>query len=129
VKLLLDTHALLWVLGDPGRLKSETRRVLAEGGNAVFVSLVSLWEIVVKRRIGKLEADIASITAQMTPASKMQLLGITPQHLHALDTLSFHDQHRDPFDHLLIAQAISEGMTLVTQDQHVTLYPVRFMAP
>jgi PIN domain nuclease of toxin-antitoxin system len=129
VKLLLDTHALLWALGDPGRLKSETRRVLAEGGNAVFVSVVSLWEIVVKRRIGKLEADIASITAQMAPASKMQLLSITPQHYHALGTLSFHDQHRDPFDHLLIAQAISEGMTLITQDQHVTLYPVRFMAP
>ena len=89
MKLLLDTHALLWVLGDPGRLKAETRRVLAEAGNAVFVSVVSLWEIVVKRRVGKLEADIASITAQMAPASKMQLLGITPQHLHALDTCRF----------------------------------------
>lgn len=129
MKLLLDTHALLWVLGDPGRLKSETRRVLAEAGNAVFVSVVSLWEIVVKRRVGKLEADIASITAQMAPASKIQLLGITPRHLHTLDSLSFREQHRDPFDHLIIAQAISEGMTLVTQDQHAALYPVRVMPP
>jgi PIN domain nuclease of toxin-antitoxin system len=129
VKLLLDTHVLLWVLGDPGRLNSDTRRVLAEVGNAVFVSVVSLWEIVVKRRVGKLEADIAAITAQLAPASKVQLLGITTQHLHALDRLSFPDRHRDPFDHLLIAQAISEGMTLVTQDQHVVLYPVRFLAP
>ena len=129
MNLLLDTHALLWVLGDPERLKAETRRVLADADNAVFVSVVSLWEIVVKCRIGKLQADIASITARMAPASKMQLLGITPQHLIALNSLPFREQHRDPFDHLIIAQAISEGMTLVTQDQRAALYPVQIMFP
>jgi PIN domain nuclease of toxin-antitoxin system len=129
VNLLLDTHALLWVLGDPERLKAETRRVLADADNAVFVSVVSLWEIVVKCRIGKLQADIASITARMAPASKMQLLGITPQHLIALNSLPFREQHRDPFDHLIIVQAISEGMTLVTQDQRAALYPVQIMFP
>jgi len=75
----------LWVLGgDPDRLKSDTHRILVDAGNAVFVSVISLWKIVVKRRIGKLDADIASITAQLAPASKMQLLGVHPQHLHAL---------------------------------------------
>lgn len=129
MNLLLDTHALLWVLGDPERLKAETRCVLADADNAVFVSVVSLWEIVVKCRIGKLQADIASITARMAPASKMQLLGITPQHLIALNSLPFREQHRDPFDHLIIVQAISEGMTLVTQDQRAALYPVQIMFP
>jgi PIN domain nuclease of toxin-antitoxin system len=128
VKLLLDTHVFLWVLGDPDRLQTETRRVLAETGNAVFVSVVSLWEIVVKRRVGKLEADIAAITAQLAPTSKIQLLGIMPRHLLALDRLPFAERHRDPFDHLLIAQAISEGMTLVTRDQHAAFYKVQVMA-
>ena len=129
MKLLLDTNAFLWALGDPGRLKSETRRILADNGSAVFVSVVSLWEIVVKCRVGKLEADIASITAQLAPASKIQLLDLVPRHLHVLNGLPFYEQHRDPFDHLLIAQAIAEGMTLVTKDQNAPLYRVPIMAP
>ncbi len=95
----------------------------------MFVSVVSLWEIVVKRRIGKLEADIASIIAQMSPASKMQWLSISPRHLGVLNDLPFRQQHRDPFDHLIISQAISEDMTLVTQDQNASLYPARIMSP
>jgi PIN domain nuclease of toxin-antitoxin system len=129
VKFLLDTHALLWVRGDPDRLKPETRRVLADDDNAVFISVVSLWEIVVKCRIGKLDADIDAITARLAPASKIQLLGITPQHLMALDVLPFHQHHRDPFDHLIIAQSIAEGMTLVTRDRNAQLYPVRIWPP
>lgn len=89
--------------------------------------MVSLWEIVVKRRIGKLQADIAAITAGLAPASKIQLLPITAQHLHALGNLPVHDQHRDPFDHLLIAQALSEDMIFVTQDGRASLYPIRIM--
>ncbi len=129
MRLLLDTHALLWVLANPDRLRPETHLALAEAGNAVFVSVVSLWEIVVKHRIGKLEADIAAIIAQMSPASKMQWLSISPRHLQALNELPFRQQHRDPFDHLIISQAISEDMTLVTQDQNARLYPVETMSP
>jgi hypothetical protein len=58
-------------------------------------------------------------------ASKMQCLGLTQQHLHALNNLPFHERHRDPFDHLIIAQAVAEGMILVTQDRHAALYPVQ----
>lgn len=129
MKLLLDTHVLLWVVGDADRLKFETRGVLAEAGNTVFVSVVSLWEIAVQCRIGKLEADVASIAAQLAPASKLQLLGITPRHLITLDNLQFREQHRDPFDHLIIAQAMCEDMMLVTQDRNASLYPVQTMAP
>jgi PIN domain nuclease of toxin-antitoxin system len=64
----------------------------------------------------------------MAPASKIQLLGIMPRHLTSLDGLPFYQEHRDPFDHPLIAQAISDGMTLVTQDRHALLYSVRIMA-
>jgi PIN domain nuclease of toxin-antitoxin system len=129
VKLLLDTHVLLWVLGDPGRLDAETVRTLADANNAVFVSVVALWEIALKRRIGKLDANVTEIAAQLSPASKIQLLGLTPHHLGTLDRLPFHEQHRDPFDHLLIAQAIAEDMIFVTKDHNAPLYQVRVMAP
>lgn len=129
MKLLLDTHALLWVLGEPGRFSAETLRTLANTHNAVFVSVVSLWEIALKRRIGKLDADIDAITAQLSPASKIQLLGLHPRHLATLDRLPYHEQHRDPFDHLLIAQAIAEDMIFVTKDQNAPLYQARIMAP
>jgi PIN domain nuclease of toxin-antitoxin system len=129
LKLLLDTHAFLWALADPDRLDPKTRHILADKHTTVFVSVVSLWEIVVKCRVGKLAADIVSITAQLAPASKIQLLDLSPLHLHALSILPFHEQHRDPFDHLIIAQAIVEGMTLVTRDRNAPLYPVPLMAP
>jgi PIN domain nuclease of toxin-antitoxin system len=123
MRLLLDTHVLLWLLNDD-RLSAEARRAMADPESAVFVSVVSLWEIIIKRRIRKLTADVAAIAAQMAPASKLQWLGITEAHLLALDGLPVHQQHRDPFDHLIIAQAISEGMTLVTRDGNAVLYPV-----
>jgi PIN domain nuclease of toxin-antitoxin system len=127
MKLLLDTHVLLWLLnGD--RLNDDVRRALSDPRSAVFVSIVSLWEIVIKRRAGKLEADVGAIAAQMAPASKLQWLGITPDHLLALDRLPVRDQHRDPFDHLIIAQAISDGITLVTRDRNAALYPVPILA-
>jgi PIN domain nuclease of toxin-antitoxin system len=123
MRLLLDTHVLLWVLnGD--RLNDDVRRALSDPASVVFVSVVSLWEIVIKRRVGKLTADVAAIAAQMAPASKLQWLGVTQGHLLALDRLPVHPQHRDPFDHLIIAQALSEGMTLVTRDGNAALYPV-----
>jgi PIN domain nuclease of toxin-antitoxin system len=129
VKLLLDTHVLLWVRGDPDRLKSDTRGILADPANEVFVSVVSLWELLIKSRVGKLNVDIDVMIAGMAPASKLQLLGITPHHLRALNGLPFYPQHRDPFDHLIIAQAISDGMTLVTQDRNAPLYSVQVMLP
>jgi PIN domain nuclease of toxin-antitoxin system len=110
---LLDIHTHLWVLANPDRSRPGTHQVLAAAGNAVFVSVVSLWEIEVKRRIGKLEADIASIIARMSPASKMRWLSISPRHLHTLNDLPFR-QHLDPFDHLIISQAIGDDMAPVT---------------
>ncbi len=129
MKLLLDTHALLWVRGNPDRLKSDTRRILADPTNDVFASVVSLWEILVKSRVGKLNVDMDVMIAGMAPASKLQLLGIKPRHLRELSCLPFYPQHRDPFNHLIIAQAISEGMTLVTQDRNAPLYSVQVMSP
>ena len=127
VKLLLDTHVLLWLLNDD-HLNAEAREALTDPASGLFVSVVSLWEIVIKRRIGKLTANIAAITAHMAPASKLQWLGITPDHLLALDRLVVWEHHKDPFDHLIIAQAISEGITLMTRDRNAVHYPLRILS-
>jgi len=121
VRLLLDTNALLWWLADDAQLGAAARAAIAEPANDVLVSVVSLWEIVVKVRAGKLEADIAEI-GEALARNGLSLIGIAPAHLAALITLPTH--HRDPFDHLLIAQAMAEEAIFVSADRHAPAYPV-----
>ncbi len=122
MKLLLDTHALLWWLSDDDRIGPQARALIADPGNDVLVSVVSLWEIVVKVRVGKLEADIREIEGACDRSGLISI-AVRLDHLRVLATLPMH--HRDPFDHLLIAQAITEDATFVTDDRHVARYPVR----
>ena len=122
MKLLLDTHVLLWWLSDDPRLGSQVRELIADPANDVLVSTGSLWEIVGKMRIGKLEADIGEV-CQAVQAGGFTLTNIGFSHLRTLAGLPTH--HRDPFDHLLIAQAISEDATLVSADETLGRYPVR----
>jgi len=122
VRLLLDTHALLWWLADDDQLGPQARELIEDPGNDVLVSVVSLWEIVVKLRVGKLEADIGEI-ADTIPREGFAILDIGTAHLLALARLPMH--HRDPFDHLLMAQAIEEDATFITGDRNARRYPVR----
>jgi PIN domain nuclease of toxin-antitoxin system len=125
VRLLLDTHALLWWLADDERLGSQAREVIADPSTDILVSVVSLWEIVVKVRVQKLEANIDEIL-QAVAREGFGLLEISPAHLRALAGLPRH--HRDPFDHLLIAQAITEGATFISEDANAPKYPVQTIA-
>ena len=125
MRLLLDTHALLWWLSDDRRLGQRARSLIADRTNDVLVSAASLWEIVVKRRIGKLDAEIGAIEEAVV-RDGLERLSITPAHLALLATLPAH--HRDPFDHLLIAQAMSEDAVLVSDDQDMPAYLVRLLA-
>lgn len=124
MRLLLDTHALLWWLYDDPRLGSHARTLIADSSNKVLFSAVSLWEIVVKARVGKLklEAGIGAIELELVSAS-FERLTIMPTHLATLATLPSH--HKDPFDHLLIAQAIAENAVFMSDDRHMPLYPVQ----
>jgi PIN domain nuclease of toxin-antitoxin system len=90
----------------------------------VLVSAVSLWEIVVKVKVGKLDADIAEIL-EAVDHEGFEILDILAEHLVALAKLPLH--HRDPFDHLLIAQAIADDLTLMSSDENVPLYPVKMV--
>lgn len=124
MKLLLDTHALVWWLADDAELGTQVRDLIADPANDIFVSVVSLWEIVVKFRVGKISADIQEITKAIENEG-FTLLEISPSHLLELAALPMH--HKDPFDHLLIAQAITEDATFVSEDGHAPSYPVRLI--
>lgn len=124
MKLLLDTHALLWWLTDDGQLRGQARDLVEDPGNDVLISMVSLWEIAVKTRVGKLEADIRQILDAVQHEG-FTLLDIGMAHLVTLAELPMH--HRDPFDHLLIAQAITEDATFISEDRNAVRYPVRML--
>lgn len=122
MKLLLDTHALLWWLADDPRVGPRARDLIADPENEALVSVVALWEVVIKQRVGKLNVDCDKIirTVQRTG---LHLLGIRPEHLRALAGLpSF---HRDPFDHLLIAQTVAERAVFISNDGRAPMYPVQ----
>ena len=124
MKLLLDTHALLWWLADEKQFGQRARDLVEDPANDVLVSMVSLWEIVVKVRVGKLRADVGKI-ADSVQKEGFILLDVAVTHLRTLAELPMH--HRDPFDHLLIAQAITEDAGFVTEDRNATRYPARIV--
>ena len=123
-RLLLDTHAFLWCLADVAKLSAPARAAIADGGNDVYVSAVSGWEIAVKRAKGQLIAP--DNLAAMVEVRGFAHLPLTFHHAEQAGMLPAH--HKDPFDRFLIAQAQAEGLTLVTKDAHIARYGVRTMA-
>jgi PIN domain nuclease of toxin-antitoxin system len=120
VKLLLDTHILVWWLTDSRQLNKRARALIAGRENVVFVSAASVWELRIKEGLGKvtLPVDFGALLR----AQPFEALAITFTHADAVRELPLH--HRDPFDRLLIAQARSDVLTLLTHDQMVTQYDV-----
>ncbi|MGH7078724.1 MAG: type II toxin-antitoxin system VapC family toxin [Acetobacteraceae bacterium] len=125
MKFLLDTHALLFWLNDDDRLGPKARELIADPVNDVLVSWASLWEIVVKMRVGRLAADIGEVL-DATEGSGFLWLAIEPAHLVTLAALPTH--HRDPFDHLLIAQAIAEKAAFISADANARRYPLEIVS-
>ncbi len=120
MKLVLDTHALLWALLEPGRLSPTAAEAITDGANEVFVSVISAWEIEIKRAKGKL--PLPSTLKDSLSELRFRPLPVTLSHVFAVESLPRH--HRDPFDRMLIAQAQLDGMTLVTADREIRHYPV-----
>ncbi len=123
-RLLLDTHALLWALDDDDALDEAARNAIVDPRNDVFVSAISIWEISIKRSLGKLKAPGDLISA--VEASGFQELAVTFVHADHAGNLPPH--HRDPFDRMLVAQAQVEGLTIVTHDRVIAKYGVRTLA-
>jgi len=120
---LIDTHVLIWLLSDSSLLSENARKEL-ESGNKIYVSIASLWEISIKKTIGKLKLSY-SIKDIVSKCEKyrIDILQIKPEHLDYIETLP--DIHNDPFDRLIISQALIENMSLITRDNTIPKYPVK----
>ena len=123
MKLLLDTHVLLWWLADSARIEGEAATVI-EKAERVLVSAASVWEIEIKRAKGKLAAP--DDLREQLASSGFGELGITAEHAEEAARLPEH--HNDPFDRVLIAQSRIEGLTLVTSDEAILRYEVPLLA-
>jgi PIN domain nuclease of toxin-antitoxin system len=120
LKLLLDTHVALWWLADDDRVGGDAARQLDDASNRVLLSAAVAWEVAIKRSLGKLRAP-AELMATLLGAG-VQPLPITLEHASAVEALPWH--HRDPFDRLLVAQAIVERATIVSHDDRLRSYDV-----
>lgn len=118
MQVLLDTQVFLWFLADSRRLKRGARKLIQEA-QRVFVSSASIWECCIKIGLGRLDVDPAALVAGIE-ASGFDPLAIAPQ--HALATATLPNLHKDPFDRMLIAQAMTEGLVLLTADRTLVGY-------
>jgi len=122
VKLLLDTHVLLWAAGQPEKLSSAARQQLEAQENELLFSAASLWEIAIKHGLGRDDFRVAPRLLRRGLLDNGYIeLPITSEHTVALDGLP--PIHKDPFDRMLVAQSITEGVTLLTADPLVAQYP------
>lgn len=121
MRLLLDTHLVIWWLTDPRRLPADAQTMVRDQAEAVFVSRASLWEMAIKTSIGKLRIDLARF-AHAVEAAGFEWLDIRNDHLLAVARLQAFDDHRDPFDRLLVAQSLSEPLLLLTADAKLDRY-------
>jgi PIN domain nuclease of toxin-antitoxin system len=124
MRVLLDTHTLLWWFTDDESLSREARDVIADGSNEVFVSAASAWEIATKQRLGKLPKVPAAAErfTELVAADGFTHLAVT--HLHGLRAGGYQLAHRDPFDRMLAAQSEIEMLTLVTKNPAFDLFDV-----
>jgi PIN domain nuclease of toxin-antitoxin system len=124
MRLLLDTHVLLWWQGDDPRLGSRVRALIADPDHQTVISWASLWEISIKYRKGKLDVSGAEVASEAVD-DRFEFLDVNASHLAAYENLPKVAGHNDPFDHLLLAQAKVENIPLITADRHMTAYGVR----
>ena len=127
MKLLLDTHALLWFIGNDPQLSAPAPQNIENPQHEIFVSAASLWEIAVKLSLEKLRLPrpFGEVFPQQLEVNGFELLPISCAQLNQVVGLPFH--HRDPFDRLLIAQAMADDMTIVTRDAEFSKYPARVL--
>ena len=127
MKLLLDTHIVLWAAGQPEKLSESARALLTAPGNVLLFSAASIWEIVIKRGLGREDFKVdPRRLRKMLIVHGYTELPVTAEHALAIETLPL--LHKDPFDRLLVAQARAEGMLLLTMDASVSQYQESVLA-
>lgn len=123
LRLLLDTHTLLWTLAEPDRLSAKALAAITAEDSNVFVSIVSPWEMAIAKARGRMNPpdDLEDRLQQ----NRFELIPVRMRHVRAIESMPHH--HRDPFDRMLIAQAQVDGMTLISVDRKMRQYPVSLM--
>jgi PIN domain nuclease of toxin-antitoxin system len=120
LKLLLDTHAVIWFADDAPQISRNAAAAIEDPANDILVSAVVAWELAIKRGVGKLPAANNYVDVMIAAGSRE--LAVTLEHAQKVEDLPPH--HRDPFDRLLVAQAMTEDATVVTNDQRIGRYDV-----
>jgi len=122
MNILLDTHILLWHLTDNPKLSKEKSAIIENPENGKFFSIASLWEIGIKKSIGKL--DINRQITELIPI-EVNIIAIKPTHIEKIMELPFH--HRDPFNRMIIAQSMLDDLVVMTDDQNFKYYSVKLL--
>ncbi len=127
MRFLLDTHTFLWFIEGSLNLSDVARNLIEDQASQRFLSVASLWEMSIKVSIGKLELGMTftELVKREVYGNAIELLEIQPEHLDELAKLPFH--HKDPFDRLMIAQSLVEGIPIVTKDGAFASYPVTLL--
>lgn len=125
MKLLLDTHVFLWWVNDAPELSETARAAISDPNNTCYLSMASCWEMAIKSSLGKLKLKkpVERFVSEQMQLNGFLMLNIELRHISKIETLEFH--HRDPFDRLLLMQAKTEKMTLVTVDAALLSYGIR----
>ncbi|MEN8255890.1 MAG: type II toxin-antitoxin system VapC family toxin [Verrucomicrobiota bacterium] len=121
MRILLDTHIALWALTDSPRLPEEARTRILDAGNSIHFSAATVWEIAIKHRLARGDMPVSGAEArQLFNEAGYLELPVTSQHAAATEKLPMH--HADPFDRMLVAQALAEPMRLLTHDRKLPIY-------
>ena len=123
MRLLLDTHALLWALLEPARLSADAAALIRDPGNELLVSSASAWEIAIKHRLGRLPHAAAVVASYPAHLARLRADELPIRSAHSLLAGGFPVPHRDPFDRVLAAQAIAESAVLLTNDLAFAQFP------
>ena len=123
MNIIIDTHIFLWALSDPYRITDAKRSELEDLSNTIYVSAVSIAELMIKASIGKLQIDFDPVA--MAEESGFSLLDFSPKAALLLKDMPFH--HKDPFDRMLIAQSITNGYPIMTEDPKIALYDCKIL--
>jgi len=125
MRFLIDTHVFIWYVQNSEKLSTSVTTLINDGRNEILFSTASIWEMAIKQSIGKLNLGVpyASFIKEQMRLNKMQLLPVNLEHLEIVSSLPFH--HKDPFDRLLISQAIFENIQILSVDRAFDDYPVQ----
>ena len=127
IRVLLDTHVLLWSIFEPGKLSARARSVIEDIDNVRLVSAASAWEIATKLRLGKLEMARVLVESYPDHLATLQTTELPISSRHSLVAGQFQQVHRDPFDRILAAQALLEGVPLITADSAFAQFPISLL--